>query len=77
MVRVPGRDLLGAVDLFQEHCPGEAVRPGHRAERDHPIGAREDPFAQSFGAADRKGERALAAVAPILSRTISGGLLLE
>ena len=61
---MPGQDLLGAVELFQQQRPGEQVRPGHRAERQHGIGARDNRGTETVGAADREGERAGAAVAP-------------
>src|SRR5690242_18675505 len=39
MIGMPGVDLLGAVELFEEHAAHEKMRPGHRAERHYRIGA--------------------------------------
>ncbi len=59
-----GVDLLGAVELFEEHAAREQMRPGHPAERDDRIGVLDNPGREALGAADRKGEQGGAAVAP-------------
>ena len=65
MIGVSGEDLLGAVELFQQHPAHQQMRPGHRAERQHPVGARDELSIEPLGPTDRKGERRGALVAPL------------
>lgn len=32
MIGMPGKDLLGAVELLEEHAARQQMRPGHRAQ---------------------------------------------
>ena len=64
VIRVAGQDLLGAVELFQQHRADEKVRPSHRAEGEDHIGFLENRLAQPFGAADCEGDRTGAAITP-------------
>ena len=64
MVRVPGKDLLRPVELFEEHCADEEVRPGHRAQGQNRIGFVENDFAEPFGAANCKSDGGTAMIAP-------------
>ena len=64
VIRVAGEDLLGAVELFQQHCADEKVGPGHRTQGENCIGLVENRFAQPFGAADREGDGSGTAITP-------------
>lgn len=64
MVGVIGENLLGAVELFEQQAANQQMRPSHRPERQHGIGALDDHGTEAVGAADRKGDRRNAAVAP-------------
>ena len=57
-------DLLGTVELFEEHAAREQMWPGHAAQRDDRIGALDNRRPEPLGAADREGEGGGAAVAP-------------
>ena len=59
-----GEDLLRAVQLFEQHAAHQQVRPGHRSEREHRVGALDDGGPEPVGAADREGDGAGAGVAP-------------
>jgi hypothetical protein len=56
MIRVAGEDLLRAVELFQQHAAHQQMRPSHRAQRQHRVGALDNRAAEPLGAADREGE---------------------
>ena len=60
MILLPALDLDGAVDLFQEHDPGESVREGDRAEG--PEFARTSNYfgGEAQRAADHEGNVAMA-----------------
>jgi hypothetical protein len=49
-----GEDLLGPVELLQQHAARQKMRPGHPAKRQSRIGAVEDFGAEAVGAANRK-----------------------
>jgi hypothetical protein len=59
-----GEDLLGAVELFEQHAPDQQVRPSHRAQRQDRLGAVEDRRGETIGAADREGKFGYTLVAP-------------
>jgi hypothetical protein len=61
---VAGEDLLRAVELFEQHAAHQQMRPGHRTQRQHRVGALDDRTAEPLGAADREGERRGTLVAP-------------
>jgi len=63
MIRVTGEDLRCAVELFEQHAAYQQVRPCHRSEREHRVGAFDDGGPVPVGAADREGDSAGSGVA--------------
>ena len=64
VVGMAGDDLLGAVDLFQQHGAHHHVWPGHGAEGDDAPRPLDDTVVQPLGAADHEGELGHAFVSP-------------
>lgn len=58
MIRMPGGDRLGAIELFGEHRAGEHVGPGEAAEREFGVCTGQHGGIQPFRAADHEGDRA-------------------
>jgi hypothetical protein len=61
---MPSKDLLGAIELLQQHAANQEMRPRHPPERQCRGGAVEDRGAQTIGSADREGEFAHTLVTP-------------
>src|SRR5205807_7360293 len=57
VIGMAGEDLLGAVELFQEHATHQEVRPGQRPQRQDRVGALDHRGTEALSAADRKGDR--------------------
>jgi hypothetical protein len=56
VVGMTGEDLLGPIELLEQHAADEQMRPCHWSERQDRMGAVEDGGVEPIGAADGKGE---------------------
>jgi len=56
MIGMAGGDGLGAVELLAEQGADQEVRPGHRAQGKHEIGAVGHRRVVAVGAADQEGD---------------------
>jgi hypothetical protein len=65
VIRVAGENLLGAVKLLQQHAAHQQMRPSHRAERQHRIGAGDKLPIEAVGATDRESEHGATLIAPL------------
>ena len=65
VVGVAGEDGGGAVELFGDDHPGEAMRQGHSAERQFEFGGGENVRSVAVGATEEKGDGANAVVAEL------------
>ena len=63
MIRVPGKNGEGAVDLFGDDDAGELVRLSHFSEREEQVGALARLFGPAVGGADGKDDELAACVA--------------
>jgi hypothetical protein len=61
---VTGEDLLGAIELLEQHPTDEQMRPCHRPERHNRVGAIEDHGVEPFGATNSEGELEAAPITP-------------
>src|SRR5580658_5566902 len=66
MIGMAGENLLRAVELLEQHGPGEEMGPGHDAERQQEMRLLANRVGEPLGAADEKSEIADAAVSPAL-----------
>jgi hypothetical protein len=64
VIGVAGEDLLGAIELLEQQATHQKMWPGHWAKRQYRIGTVKDFGAETFGAADRKGEFCHTLIAP-------------
>lgn len=64
VVGVPGEDLLGAIELLEQHAAGEQMRPCHRSERHDCMGATKDRGVEPIHAADGEGKLRAALITP-------------
>ena len=65
MIGVAGKDLLGAVELFQEHAARQQMRPGHGTQGQHELGFVPHLIGEAVGAADEKRQIGGPGVAPL------------
>ena len=64
MVRVTGEDLLGAIELLEQHAANQQMGPRHRSEGQGRVGAVENRGTVTIGPANREGELRQTLVAP-------------